>query len=590
VTAAPRWCQGCARKPVARKRLRFCFDCQPGGPHAPPPCTRCGSSKDYWTAGKCRWCYRGTAAQPAGSCPDCHAWGTTRSTNWVCRACIGWKTQNPIIGDCMICGRQRHLGHDLCCRLCWRTAATFHTAHRYLLGEYQPLDLVTGNRHGQQLFFANLTGATHRRGHTPPRQRTDPQPRQPPGMVITGQEPAQTNVTGGWHSPRQATLFNDTAPSFAVRHGIPEPNQHRHAARIDALASQLAEQRGWSRSSLNRTRLGIRVLLGQHPGTGPIRASDLDTLTQLGIHSARLVRVVLDEAGLLDDDLTPALEQWFASKTAQLPVHIRTELNAWFEVMRHGSAIPPRRRPRAEATIRIHASFVMPPIQAWVLAGHDSLREISRDDVLTALPAGGDQRVLTIAGLRSMFTVLSGRKLVFLNPTARMRVGRIESCQPLPIHTDLIKQALHSDHPPRAALTALIAYYALQPHQVRALKLTDLHDRRLHLDGRVLLTPPAVHERISRYLDYRTTRWPRTTNPHLFINQHTAGHTAPIGPLWIARTLQLGPRLLRHDRILDEAHNAAGDVRRLCDLFDMSVNTALRYVAAVEHPDLAATD
>ena len=573
---------------MARKTLRFCFDCQPGGPHNPPPCTRCGSSKDYWTAGKCRWCYRGTAAQPAGSCPDCHAWGTTRRTNWVCRACIGWKIKNPTIGGCTICGHQRHLGRELCCRLCWRTAATFHTAHRYLLGEYQPLDVVAGNRHGQQLFFANLTGATYRRGRTPP--RPDPQQPPPPGTVITGQRRAQTSVTGGWHGPRQATLFNNTAPSFAVRHAIPEPSEHRHAARVDALACHLAEQRGWSRSSLNRTRLGIRVLLGQQPGTGPIPASHLETLTMLGIHSATLVRVVLDEAGLLDDDHIPALELWFASKTAELPVNVRAELDAWFTVLRHGSATPPRRRPRAEASIRSHASFALPPVRAWVSTGHTSLREISRDDVLTTLPVGGDRRILTIAALRSMFTVLRGRKLVFLNPTARMRVGRVESGRPLPVDTDLIKQALHSDHPPRAALTALIAYYALHTRQVRALKLTDLHDRRVHLDARALLMPTAVHERISSYLDYRTTRWPRTINPHLFINQHTAGHTTPVGPLWIARTLQLGPRLLRHDRILDEAHHAAGDVRRLCDLFDMSVNTALRYIDAVEHPNLAAND
>jgi len=42
--------------------------------------------------------------------------------------------------------------------------------------------------------------------------------------------------------------------------------------------------------------------------------------------------------------------------------------------------------------------------------------------------------------------------------------------------------------------------------------------------------------------------------------------------------------MLREDRILHEIHTSGGDVRRICDLFGLTVAAALRYL-----PDLEAT-
>jgi hypothetical protein len=39
-------------------------------------------------------------------------------------------------------------------------------------------------------------------------------------------------------------------------------------------------------------------------------------------------------------------------------------------------------------------------------------------------------------------------------------------------------------------------------------------------------------------------------------------------------------------RILDEAHATQGDVRRLADLFGLSIQAGTRYVATVDDPDL----
>jgi hypothetical protein len=49
-------------------------------------------------------------------------------------------------------------------------------------------------------------------------------------------------------------------------------------------------------------------------------------------------------------------------------------------------------------------------------------------------------------------------------------------------------------------------------------------------------------------------------------------------------------RAIREDRILDEVLATGGDLRRLCDLFGLSVKAAHRYTALLDHPDLVDLD
>jgi hypothetical protein len=51
----------------------------------------------------------------------------------------------------------------------------------------------------------------------------------------------------------------------------------------------------------------------------------------------------------------------------------------------------------------------------------------------------------------------------------------------------------------------------------------------------------------------------------------------------------LRPQALREDRILQEIHATGGDIRRICDLFGLSIEAALRYAATLGHPDLAGS-
>lgn len=561
----PRLCAGCGSRPVAHKGNKYCFDCRPPGRGArrPPPCRSCGSTDDYYSAGKCARCHR-LAPRVVDSCRDCLAWGVTRTLKWLCHACVGWRESYPERGACGVCGEERHLGRGGYCRLCWRTASDIREATRRER-PYRPLDVVGANRNGQQLFFADM-----RRPRADPTPQTAPRP-----------QPART-----YSSPRcrarQLSLL-DQPQTWAVRHGIPDPPDPAVAAALDERARDLAARHGWSSTHLKRVRLGLHLALGieQTPGT-KVRASTVVGLSSLGRSGIDLVLMVLEDADMLDDDRIPAVDAWFEQQVETLPPKIVEELNVWFDVMRHGSLTAPRRRPRAETTIRLHLLSTLPTIRTWAEAGHASLREISRNDFIAALPDKGNPRAVLGSGLRSIFKVLKSKALVFVNPTAGIRTGRPERRQPLPLDVSVLREGLDSDDPARAALTAMLAFHGLRPGELRHLKLTDVRGGHLYVAHRRVVLAPPVRQRLSIYLDYRNSRWPRTANPHLFVHPSTATKTDPVGGRWLGLKLGVAARAIRDDRILEEALATGGDLRRLSDLFGISIDAASRYLPGVD--------
>ncbi|MFX5579010.1 hypothetical protein ABTD84_21380, partial [Acinetobacter baumannii] len=62
---------------------------------------------------------------------------------------------------------------------------------------------------------------------------------------------------------------------------------------------------------------------------------------------------VLDAAGILIDDRVPTIDRYFDGKFESLPPTMRAQLELWFDIMIHGSRIPPRRKPRDPATVKI---------------------------------------------------------------------------------------------------------------------------------------------------------------------------------------------------------------------------------------------
>ncbi|MBP2371982.1 hypothetical protein [Pseudonocardia parietis] len=93
--------------------------------------------------------------------------------------------------------------------------------------------------------------------------------------------------------------------------------------------------------------------------------------------------------------------------------------------------------------------------------------------------------------------------------------------------------------------------------------------------------------RLRAYLDERARRWPQTRNPHLLVNRRTAPRTAPVDARHPWHKLTVDSRSLREDRILHEVFATGGDVRRVCELFGLSVSAAMRYIG--EHVEPGAT-
>jgi hypothetical protein len=61
----------------------------------------------------------------------------------------------------------------------------------------------------------------------------------------------------------------------------------------------------------------------------------------------------------------------------------------------------------------------------------------------------------------------------------------------------------------------------------------------------------------------------------------------PVGTQFPWQKTDVKPQALREDRILQEIHASGGDIRRICDLFGLTVDAAVRYAATLGHSDLA---
>ncbi|MFE7382109.1 hypothetical protein ACFU9F_17255 [Streptomyces zhihengii] len=177
--------------------------------------------------------------------------------------------------------------------------------------------------------------------------------------------------------------------------------------------------------------------------------------------------------------------------------------------------------------------------------------------------------------------------MVFVDPTRGLPITPVNATVPLPLDIEAIRSALNSQDPAVALAVALVAFHAVTSPQRAAMQQTDIRDGRLTLQDRTFPLAGPVLTRLAAYLDYRAKTWPATRNTHLFINRKTAPRTTPVSRNfpWIAS--QLKPQALREDRILQEIHATGGDVRRICDLFGLSITAALRYANTLEHPDLA---
>jgi integrase len=566
-----RMCERCRLRPQGYHGRRWCYDCKPGNKGRPRPCCRCGSTGDYWSGGLCRRCHQ-YAPQPPDSCRDCLAWGVRRIRNWLCGGCQSWRVLHPVEGPCISCGHRLSLNDRLACRLCWQQT-------RDQSQRNEPLDAPLANRHGQQLMFANMSSSKNGYRPHPRRDFRRPAP----------DAPRREPRPAPW--PDQLDLFAfRPIEDPARRYGFGEPPSLTLATLLDRHACEHAERHGWSDGQTARARIGLRVLQAMRAiDAAPIKASDVLELVPLGL-SVRAVLAILDANGLLDEDRTPTIQVWFDRQLRDLPEPMAGELRIWFEVLHRGSSTPPRSRPRSVTTIQTRTRWALPALHVWADAGHRSLREVSRADVLALLPAKGTARATLGGALRSIFTTLKRRKVLFVNPTARISVGNVERRTPMPLDTARLREAFNSPDPVRAALTALIGIHGLRSREICALQLTDVRDGRVRLPDRTIPLAQPAKARLDAYLEDRALRWSNSVNPHFFIHCLSATATGPVQRPWVTDRLGMSAQALRQDRIVDEAHASGGDLRRICDFFGVTMATAAHYASTLNHADLAGTN
>lgn len=556
-----RLCAGCGVNPIAYIGREYCYGCVPRVWKRPAKCKRCGSENDYYTNGLCRRCHRQGPLRT--SCVDCFAWSVTRHHKWLCEACRAWHVRfGESTAECGCCWRSLVLHREGYCRLCWLQARDVRLPH-------QKRDVLGANRDGQQLWFADMF-----------RQR-----RWAPSVPVT------STVEAAWPigfplRHRQLVLFEtprvlDPARSYDVA-SSPVPELARA---LDRIVDEHGAAHGWKRHMRVMAYRAIHAMLVVQDTPGaPIRASELAVLSQWPNTTIQPVLEVLLAAGMLEDDRPAPLEVWFERRVLDLPDSMRTEVRDWFHALRDGSTAAPRTRPRSIGTVYRRAFTVTATLEAWAAAGHQSLREITREDIVDALPNDPDQRRRTLESLRSMFRFLKGRRLVFANPTARMRSPRPQDSYPMPVDPKILRDALNSADPAKAALAGLVVFHALRSGELRSLLLSDIVDGRLVLDGRTILLAAPVRELLAAWLDERARRFPDTINAHLFVSQYTAVRLGPVSGSWISTTHALPVQAIREDRILHEAL-IGGDARLLGDLFGLSVGGAERYTRILDQDE-----
>ncbi|WP_406391105.1 hypothetical protein OG806_35555 [Streptomyces sp. NBC_00882] len=569
VTPPPPKCPACKvnRAAWTNPRVDFCYACLPGGPFTPPPCRTCGTRESYFSQGRCERCHPG-APLYLGACHGCLAWGVYRRHSWLCWTCRWWRGHYPA-GTCAFCARETYVNGSGACRLCWENARRVQEPDR-------AINLTEANQHGQQLFLANLqydtTGARRRRIARERHHRR----LQPPSASLT------------LANHRQLLLFRMPPGKGVIKKRALTQDSPllRHC---DQTLRDHARLHGWSKRLVNGVAHTLKLLDAlQDTPSSKIRSSDVLAAIRYGATVLSTLEV-LDAVGLLEDDRTLAVERYFAQHSADLPAAMTDQLRLWFDTMLRGRSTAPRRRARNVETIHIHIVGMAPIWRAWAQQGHDSFAEITAEDVTRALPAKGSNRIFAEQGLRSLFTVLKAHRQVFTNPMRGMKATRPNVTVPLPLDTQKIRDALNSPDPACALAVALVAFHALNGRELQKLELTDIVDGRLRLGPRIIPLAAPVKTRLAAYLDHRARKWPQTINPHLFVSNKTQARTKPVSKQFPWRMLNITAQSLRDDRILQEIYATGGDVRRLCDFFDIGIDAALRYRSILDDPTPSAT-
>jgi integrase len=527
-------------------------------------CQRCGQQARL-SGRYCRACLE-RAAERVGSCADCLCWiGLLGGRCKPCRL-FGWHHD---LGDCPSCGRQVPLGAAGRCRLCLATSRASGT--------------IPSLQTGIQLFL--LVG-------TPARVR-------PPRPEVEPPHPASAGL--GQLRLSQAAVADIPARPGSRPQQRPTPrlvnrvHQRQHADLHAALTSY-GQARGWSLDTLQRIRRSLVVLLASQATltpTSPLEATAVrQFLIERHLTALRLVEFLTDQ-GLVASNQHAPLDRWLARRLEPLPAQIRTEAQAWIQVLRgRGSRAG---RPRKAATIQGYLRALEPALADWSTR-YPSLRQVTTEDVTDQLQRlTGPTRLLGLAVMRSLFNTLKAQRMSFTNPTAGLELHREPPPPALSLDPARRASLLDQLHRPDARLILLLAgVHALRPHQLRVLALddVDLAAGTLRIGGQPRRLDALTLAELHAWLERRRARWPASANPYLLVNQSTAGGLTPVTRGYVQEVFQrLGVTAeeLRVDRLLAKVQATGGDPLTLTRLFGITDTTAIRYCLELDPPQAGAT-
>jgi integrase len=358
-------------------------------------------------------------------------------------------------------------------------------------------------------------------------------------------------------------------------------------------AFQTAGTEGWTALSLEGVLVGLQLVSADRRDGQAIGLSELRAV--LGAtRGARVARVaqVLDDLGLLVDDIVPTMRSWIEDRCQTLPAGFRPEVRAWLLVLLEGD---PRARPRSPSTLYGYFGRARPHLLAWSETRRQ-LREVTEDDVRAALdPLRGHRLAGTFVALRSLFRFAKRHRLIFADPTRRLHIGRVAPTRALLPMTDIeIAAVAHAAVTPAQRLVvALTAVHAARAGSIRDLTLddVDLAGRRIILAGHPQRLGEFVHGALLDWLQHRHRIWPHTPNRHVLISMVSAAGTAPVSDYYLSwHLLFRGVQLeqIRADRVLHEALAVRADPLHLAAVFNLSSSTAIAYAdiarALLERP------
>ncbi|MFJ4188157.1 hypothetical protein [Kitasatospora sp. NPDC089509] len=359
---------------------------------------------------------------------------------------------------------------------------------------------------------------------------------------------------------------------------------------------EFANRCGWHKDSIKINLRALLFVTGWLGAEVSIHQADLEAVAAFGENwaSRRVSHYPAQRSLLVPVERVDADEAAVNRLLAALPDQIREEAEIWVDVCR-GRRRTPSITMRC-STIRHYAQAHAPVLQQWSQR-MTSLREATPQDVETAVDErAGSRRHDTHCALRSLFRALKRERVTFRDPARKYSIPKVVTV-PRRIPTDRLVGLL--DRAPSAmanALVVLVAVHALGPETLRTTRLTGLDRakgrRRVpHRSGgwHTVYLDDLTTVLLNNWLRERAERWPRSTNPHLFMTQMTAlDPTAPpISPTAVKQVfagLGVSADRLRIDRLLDEAHESEDPVH-LMRVFGVSDTTAMKYVHTA-HPEL----